>query len=75
MIHLVPPEDRTAPQRVSKMQYPLVLLDQQLQSLVREDERCHHSKTTATWPTLKEQAFRCGAGNAKAPSGPREQST
>ena len=66
-IQLVPPEDRPAPQRMSKTQHPLVLLDQQLKSLVREEERCHHSKTTATWLTLKEQAFRCGAGNAKAP--------
>ena len=24
---------------------------------------------------VKEQVFRCGAGNAKAPSGPREPST
>ena len=31
-IQLVPPEARPAPQRVSKMQYPLVLLDQQLQA-------------------------------------------
>jgi hypothetical protein len=60
---------------MSKTQHPLLLLDQQLQRLVREEERCHHSKTTATSPTLKEQSFRCGAGNAKAPSGPREQST
>ena len=40
MIHLVPPEDCKVIQGVSKTlaQHPLVLLDQQLQSLVREDD-------------------------------------
>ena len=38
MIQLVPPEDRIAPQRMSKTQHPLVLLDQQLQRLAKEDD-------------------------------------
>jgi hypothetical protein len=40
VIHLVPPEDRKVTQRVSKAlaQHPLVLLDQQLKSLVGEDD-------------------------------------
>lgn len=40
MIRLVPPDDRKVTQRVSKTltQHPLVLLDQQLKSLVREDD-------------------------------------
>ena len=41
MIHLVPPEDRKkGTERVSKTlaQHPLVLLDQRLQSLVKEDD-------------------------------------
>jgi hypothetical protein len=39
-IHLVPPEDSKVTQRVGKMlaQHPLVLLDQQLRSLVKEDD-------------------------------------
>jgi hypothetical protein len=40
MIDLAPPEDCKATQQVSKTlaQHPLVLLDQQLQSLVKEDD-------------------------------------
>jgi hypothetical protein len=40
MIDLVPPEDCKATQQVSKTlaQHPLVLLDQQLKSLVREND-------------------------------------
>ena len=39
MIDLAPPEDSKATQQVSKTlaQHPLVLLDQQLQSLVKEE--------------------------------------
>ena len=39
-IHLVPPEDRQVTQRVGKTlaQHPLVLLDLQLRSLVKEDD-------------------------------------
>jgi len=39
-IHLVPSEDSKVTQRVGKMlaQHPLVLLDQQLRSLVKEDD-------------------------------------
>jgi hypothetical protein len=39
-IDLVPPDDRKVTQQVSKTltQHPLVLLDQQLKSLVKEDD-------------------------------------